>query len=367
MYQSCLPKATFSQLYFRNATYPCFSFSFLLSFSFFPVLVWASYLTDIGFWSSFKSNSSVAPSESFAHRVTAVSGGGLTAKQSKAIARQVQEALGSHGDAKAVEMIKLLALQTIKPSRAARRMEAIRSFTGGKRVLPSTRALSKSNETATVVAAQAHSPGPCVLQFKSDMYMVCEGDGRVFVVVRRSHAEGPCSVSYASVGGTATADVDYISVQGTLVFEDGELEKRIRIDIIDDDEPEDDEFFTVVLSEPSTECSLGEWHTTTVLIIDDDEPGDIGFDQACSEVCVLESKPFVELTARRFNGSKGRIECKYRTKDMNVPNAAKGGVSYVACEGVLVFEAQQMQQQIQVQLLDNEKFNRDEVFKVIGD
>jgi len=307
----------------------------------------------------------VAPSDSLAHRVTAVSGGGLTAKQSKAIAQQVQEALGSHGDeAKAVEMIKLLALQTIKPSRAARRMEAIRSFTGGKRVLPSTKALTKSNETATVVAAQAHSPGPCVLQFKSDMYMVCEGDGRVFVVVRRSHAVGSCSVSYASVGGTATADVDFVSVQGTLLFEDGVLEKRIGIDIIDDDEPEDDEFFTVVLSNPSSECSLGEWHTTTVLIIDDDEPGDIGFDQACSAVIVLESKPFVELTARRFNGSKGRIECKYRTKDMNVPNAAKAGLSYVASEGVLVFEAQQMQQQIQVQLLDNEKYNQDQVFKV---
>lgn len=325
--------------------------------------MWSSYAADVGLCKARKS--SVAPSDGPASRVSAVSGGSLTALQSKAIARQVQGVLGANADdAKAVELIKLLALQSIKPSRAARRMDAIRSLTGGKRVLPSQQALSKSSEAASAAAAQALSPGVAVVQFKSDMYMVCEGDGKVFVVVTRSHAAGPCSVGYASGGGTATADVDYISVAGTLTFEDGQVEKRIGIDIIDDEEPEDDEFFTVVLRDPSPECSLREWATTTVLIIDDDEPGDIGFDAESREVSVLESKAFVELTVRRFNGSKGRIECQFATKDMHVPNGAKAGEDYVATSGVVVFEAQQMQQQIRVQLMDDDKFERDEVFKV---
>lgn len=41
--------------------------------------------------------------------------------------------------------------------------------------------------------------------------------------------------------GTATSDVDYKRTSGVLEFADGESEKIISIEIIDDDEPEEDE------------------------------------------------------------------------------------------------------------------------------
>ena len=50
---------------------------------------------------------------------------------------------------------------------------------------------------------------------------------------------------------TATADADYVPVKGALHFAEGEVSKTIEITIIDDDEFEKDEEFTVVLTEPS--------------------------------------------------------------------------------------------------------------------
>jgi len=317
---------------------------------FFPILVAAAYAADKG-W--FRKKSQVRPEE---HGDTK---GGST----KDLAKQIIEAMATSGsdDARSAELVKILALQTINPSRAAMRINAIRQLTGGKRVLP------PSAKAAVGPGLAADSLGGLrlpVVQFSSDVYMICEGDGKVFVVVSRADGSSQCEVAYESVGGTATPDVDYLSVKGVLVFQVGELEKRVGIDIVDDDEPEDDEYFTVKLSDPKG-CVLGDWATTTVIIIDDDEPGDIGFDASQQEVSVLESKEYVELAVRRFNGSKGRIECRFRTKDMNVPNAAKAGADYVATEGTVVFEAQQMQQLIRVPIIDDTKVERNEVFKVV--
>ena len=335
------------------------------TFMFFPALVAASYAADQGWFRSKK----VLPDA--AARIGEVSGGGMNQSQGANIAKQIQLSLGANAnDDKTAELVKLLALQQIKPSRAAQRMNAIRSMTGGKRVLPPAQKMNSRAAVATMTAASADPESGLaaatvpVVQFSTDIYMVCEGDGKVFAVVTRVPAKGKCSVAYESVGGTATSDVDFVSVKGVLEFGDGEAEKRIGVEIIDDDEPEDDEYFNLKLSDPKG-CSLGEWATTTVIIIDDDEPGDIGFDQANQEVSVIESKEMVELTVRRFNGSKGRIECKFKTKDMNVPNAAKAGQDYVETEGTVVFEAQQMQQLIRIPLIDDDKFERDEIFKVV--
>ena len=203
-----------------------------------------------------------------------------------------------------------------------------------------------------------------VVQFSSEVFMVSEGDGRVSILVKRAPATGTCSVAFEDEEGTATAGSDYESISGTLEFADGESEKCITVPIIDDDEPEEDEYFTVKLSKPKG-CELGAWNTTTVIIIDDDDPGDIGFDADQREVSVMENAGFVELTVRRFNGSNGTISCRYFTKELLGKNAATAGEDYVDTQGELIFAPQQMTTTIKIELIDDDKFERDEVFKVI--
>ena len=63
-------------------------------------------------------------------------------------------------------------------------------------------------------------------------------------------------VRYKTAGGTATEDKDFVGIpDGELVFEPGETQKIIKVEIIDDEEFEDDEEFTVEITEIDGESS----------------------------------------------------------------------------------------------------------------
>ena len=84
-------------------------------------------------------------------------------------------------------------------------------------------------------------------------------------------------VDYATEGVTANAGEDYVETTGVLTFAPGETEKEISVEIIDDDEPEEDEMFIVKLANPRPNAKLGSEGMTIVTIIDDDDPGLLGF------------------------------------------------------------------------------------------
>ena len=58
------------------------------------------------------------------------------------------------------------------------------------------------------------------------------------------------SVDYATSDGTATAGMDYTATSGTLIFEVGEVHKRISVPVIDDSDEDSGETFTLTLSNP---------------------------------------------------------------------------------------------------------------------
>ena len=102
-------------------------------------------------------------------------------------------------------------------------------------------------------------------------YKCYESDGRVLVkVVRTGACKSAVSCQYATKEGTATANMDYKETSGTLEFGPGETSKFIDIEIIDDDQYETDEDFTVTISDP-VGCTLGGIKTATVTIVNDDE------------------------------------------------------------------------------------------------
>lgn len=68
---------------------------------------------------------------------------------------------------------------------------------------------------------------------------VLEEDGHVeLTIVRAQGLLGAVSVEYQTMNGNATDGVDYISNSGTVTFAEGEREKTIEVDIIDDSTPE---------------------------------------------------------------------------------------------------------------------------------
>src|SRR5882672_5518596 len=56
------------------------------------------------------------------------------------------------------------------------------------------------------------------------------------------------TVDYATADSTATAGSDYIATSGTLVFAPGETTKTIVVKVLGDTQPEESEYFSIVLS-----------------------------------------------------------------------------------------------------------------------
>jgi uncharacterized protein YneF (UPF0154 family) len=117
--------------------------------------VYVAYGMDKGWW--FKDKQKVLPesTSSLVHRLSlsgGVAGGALTPQQCKELVRTVAHTVGQKASGeKADEVIKMLALQQLKPGRAALRINAVRMMTGGKRVLPSQEKIAKASETAALL------------------------------------------------------------------------------------------------------------------------------------------------------------------------------------------------------------------------
>ena len=126
------------------------------------------------------------------------------------------------------EIVKLLALQQMRPSRAACRINAIRSMTGGKRVVPSAKMREQARERAAVLErATEEKKGTAVVQFSSEVFMVSEGDGKVDVIVSARRQLGRAPWRTRTPRGLPPRE-DYEPVSGILEFADGESRRSSR-------------------------------------------------------------------------------------------------------------------------------------------
>jgi subtilisin family serine protease len=110
------------------------------------------------------------------------------------------------------------------------------------------------------------------LQFSQATYSVNEGIGsKTITVSRTGGSDGSVSVDYAINDSTATYGDDYSATPGTLTWNDGDSSnKLITVNIIDDNNQESSENFSLVLSNATGDASIGNRNTTVVTIIDND-------------------------------------------------------------------------------------------------
>ena len=99
-----------------------------------------------------------------------------------------------------------------------------------------------------------------------------EGDAHIPFVVSLDRPSGATvTVRHATGDDTAAAGDDYTSVTGTLTFPAGTTTLNLPVPVVDDDVAEDDETFTVTLSEPAGATLASE--SATGSIADDDQRG----------------------------------------------------------------------------------------------
>ncbi|XP_074541271.1 sodium/calcium exchanger 1a [Halichoeres trimaculatus] len=298
----------------------------------------------------------------------------------KEVARILKELKQKHPEKEMEQLMELANYQVLtqqQKSRAFYRCQATRIMTGAGNVLKKHAAEhAKRANQHNICSEVSVNDFSSKVFFDPGAYQCLENCGSVALnIVRRGgDLTTTVSVDYRTEDGTANAGSDYQFTEGTVIFKPGETEKEIRIDIIDDDIFEEDEHFLVhlsnvkVLSEGASSdnheanhvdslAGLGLPCTATVTIFDDDHAGIFTFQEP--QVTVSESVGMMEVKVIRTSGARGVVVVPYKTME---GTAKGGGEDFEDTHGVLEFENDEIFKTIQINIIDDEEYEKNKNF-----
>jgi len=338
----------------------------VLTLLFCPILVLVAYIADRGYCSRRNAEDAEGPAN---HQA-------LPDNISEEELAQIEKDIrADHGATlSSDQVIKIMQAQYFSHrSRAYYRHAAMEANLHGKRhsihaVPPPDLTISEAVGTVDTIE-QEKKQNQCEIGFACEKYAFAESIGNAKVVILRTGAMNcRCSVNYVTREGTAKEESDYVPVKGTLIFAKDEGSKTVEVVIKDDVAFELDEEFYIDLSDPQClepePSVLGEERKpskegdkkaekftavlsvpiVTVVIIDDDLPGDLRMKAEEVEVFEGDGDIEVEVFVERFNGATGKIKCEYRTDNMT----AVDGVDYAGAKGVVEFDTNVVSQTIPV-------------------
>ncbi|MEM6318477.1 MAG: sodium/calcium exchanger 1, partial [Bacteroidota bacterium] len=271
------------------------------------------------------------------------------------------------------QMAAYEVVQSQHKSRAYYRIAATRKMTGGGNVLKKNlEKKSHEKETSTIEEEEDFTK----IVFDPDHYTVMENVGSFEISVVRvgENINFYSYVDFETIDGTANQGSDFHYAAGTLVFKPNETSKEITLHIVDDDVFEEDEHFSVKLSnvrntkspdddksknDNSLDCRLGRTSEAFITILDDDHCGVFCFEQ--EEVNCPENCGEVKIKVARHSGARGNIHVPFLTID---GTAKGGGVDFEDNFGELDFTNDQTFATISVKIIDDEEYEKMEYFYV---
>uniref|UniRef100_A0A6Q2XYY4 Calx-beta domain-containing protein n=1 Tax=Esox lucius TaxID=8010 RepID=A0A6Q2XYY4_ESOLU len=292
------------------------------------------------------------------------------------MARTLKELKARHPDKDTEQLIEMANYQVLvqqQKSRAFYRIQATRMMIGAGNILKKHAA----DQARKVVSShephpQEDDPHTTRMEFEPTNYQCFENCGSLKLTVARHGGDPGASVKvdYRTEDGTANAGSDYEFAEGTLLFKPGETLKEITVGVIDDDIFEEDEYFYVHLSNPrvagydpletnsnsAPKAVLGEGHTATVTIYDDDHAGIFSFESDAMRVS--ESIGLMEVRVQRTSGARGLVAVPYRTID----GTARGGEDFEEVSGKLEFQNDETMKIIEVKIIDDELYEKNKTF-----
>jgi hypothetical protein len=202
-------------------------------------------------------------------------------------------------------------------------------------------ATDPDGNTSEFSAGDVTSAGGNV-QFTVDSIRLIEDVGLVTItVLRKGGSSGNLTIDYSTIEGTATAGQDYTATSGTLTFNDGETSKSFQIPIVDDAVTEQDETFTVALSNPPSLEALGI-PTTLVVTIQDTTtlPTIVQNDVSVFEGNIGETREM--LFTFTLSAATGRsVSADYATSNVSAtgsPSCDNEGADYETASGTITFQ-----------------------------
>jgi len=213
---------------------------------------------------------------------------------------------------------------------------------------------------ATSTITITDDEGAPTVALASSSTSVGESDGSVILEVELSVATtAEVTVNYTTADGTATAAADYTATSGMLTIPAGQTNAMITTSILDDPDVEDDEDFTVSLSNPQG-ATLGTPSTVTITILSDDlQLTTVGF--ATDAATFGEADGTISLAVVLSAVSAVDVTVDWSTAD----GTAVAGDDFDADAGVLTIPAGEMTGTVEVSLIDDAQPEDAESFSVI--
>lgn len=183
-----------------------------------------------------------------------------------------------------------------------------------------------------------------------------------FTVRLATSAVTPAAIDFATVDGTAIGGVDFQPVSGTLDFAVGQLTRTVVVNLIADADPEPDETFRLVLSNPQG------------AVIDDGEGvGTIRNDDAAASIA--DSSRFeghsgtasMTFTVTLSRAAVQTTTVDWTTAELDPPasDSATAGVDFTAASGTLTFTTGQASRTLSVPIHGDTVDEPSERFRVL--
>jgi hypothetical protein len=179
-----------------------------------------------------------------------------------------------------------------------------------------------------------------------------------FTISLNGPSEKPITVQYAVEAGTASANVDYFTVLGSVEFPAGTVSRTIPVPVIQDNRFEPDETFFVNLSNP-TNATIADGQGQGTIVNDDPQPTitiGLSFRNEGAQGTTTNATFDVNLS----NPSYQTITVSYGTADGN----ATAGSDYVATSGTLTFNPGETSKSIAVPITGDNVDETNETYVV---
>ncbi|KAH7944028.1 hypothetical protein HPB52_014742 [Rhipicephalus sanguineus] len=373
----------------------------ILTLLFFPLLVFLAYAADTGiFWPGARKRSAQkqlelqTTADIAKHTNNAVApatpGGGparreffpngeLNRENLLDFIREIRKHPGlTDEDAACLAAAKLAEQQ--HHTRMWYRVGAIRDLTGGRRTRPSINeklqhkldqevremfALAAQDESDAKTADEVEQgkllkpvPEPenknvATIEFNASSCAVLEKAGKVDVLIRRKgKLDCPATCRVETIDGTALAGEDYMELRQMVMFQPGETQRRVTVQIDVPNKKRALDPFTSLLSLKPGHSSL-LWCPFC-----DAEPGIFEFRRR--GLLVRESVGTAQVAVVRTKGADGTAYVHWRTRSQT----AKDGEDFHGGEGKLVFEHGETLKNIDIPIVDDFEAEKDEHFEV---
>ncbi|XP_076995276.1 adhesion G-protein coupled receptor V1 [Tamandua tetradactyla] len=191
--------------------------------------------------------------------------------------------------------------------------------------------LDSEGLTAQIVI-DANDGARGVIEWQHSRFEVNETQGSLTLVAQRSRrALGHVSLFVYAQNLEAQVGLDYVFTAMILYFADGETYKDVDIRILDDDSPEGDENFQLILANPSPGLELGANTIALITVLaNDDGPGVLSFNNSehfflrePTALYIQESVAVLYVVREPAQGLFGTVTVQFTVTELNTSSESK--------------------------------------------